>query len=141
VGIGVAIPVNTAKRIVPELIQKGYVSYPWIGASVFPLIPEFAKSLGLKVERGAMIMEVAKGGPADKASLKAGDRQVQVGNVILPVGGDVITDFGGEKVTSSDELIGLIRASRHGDRVALKVFWNGKFLTVNITLGERPRER
>jgi S1-C subfamily serine protease len=108
---------------------------------VFPLIPEFAKSLGLKVERGAMIMEVVKGGPADKASLKAGDRQVQVGNVILPVGGDVITEFGAEKVTSSDELIGLIRASRHGDRVALKVFWNGKFLTVNITLGERPRER
>ena len=140
VGIGFAIPVNTAKRILPELIQKGYVSYPWIGASVFPLIPEFAKSLGLKVERGAMIMEVVRGGPADKAGLKGGDRQVQVGNVMLPVGGDVITEFDGEKVTSSDELIRLIRARRPGDRVALKVLRNGKFVTVNITLGERPRE-
>ena len=141
VGIGFAIPVNTAKRILPELIQKGYVSYPWIGASVFPLIPEFAKSLGLKVERGAMIMEVVRGGPADKAGLRGGDRQVQVGNVMLPVGGDVIMEFDGEKVTSSDELIRLIRARRPGDRVALKVLRNGKFLTVNITLGERPREQ
>jgi S1-C subfamily serine protease len=141
VGIGFAIPVNTAKRTLPELIQKGYVSYPWIGASVFPLIPEFAKSLGLKVERGAMIMEVVRGGPADKAGLRGGNRQVQVGNVMLPVGGDVIMEFDGEKVTSSDELIRLIRASRPGDRVALKVLRNGKFLTVNITLGERPRER
>lgn len=141
VGIGFAIPVNTAKRILPELIRKGYVSYPWIGASVFPLIPEFAKFLGLKVERGAMIMEVVRGGPADKAGLKGGDRQVQVGNVMLPVGGDVITEFDGEKVASGDELIRLIRAHRPGDRVALKVLRNGEFLTVNITLGERPREK
>jgi S1-C subfamily serine protease len=141
VGIGFAIPVNTAKRILPELIQKGYVSYPWIGASVFPLIPEFAKSLGLKVERGAMIMEVVRGGPADKAGLRGGDRQVQVGNMMIPVGGDVITEFDGEKVASSDELVRLIRVRRPGDRVALKALRNGKFLTVNITLGERPRER
>jgi S1-C subfamily serine protease len=139
VGIGFAIPVNTAKRILPELIQKGYVSYPWIGASIFPLLPEFAKSLGLKVERGAMIMEVVKGGPAEKAGMKGSDRQVQVGNVMLPVGGDVITECGGEKVGSSDELIRLILARRPGDTMALKVLRDGEFLTVNITLGERPR--
>jgi S1-C subfamily serine protease len=141
VGIGFAIPVNTAKRILPELIKKGYVSYPWIGASVFPLIPEFAKSLGLKVERGAMITEVVRGGPADKAGLRGGEKQVRVGNVMLPVGGDVITAFDGEKVSSSDELIRLIRARQPGDRVDLKVLRNGRFLTIPITLGERPREK
>jgi S1-C subfamily serine protease len=141
VGIGFAIPVNTAKRILPELIQKGYVSYPWIGASVFPLIPEFAKFLGLKVERGAMIMEIVRGGPADRAGLRGGDKRVQVGNTLLLVGGDVITEFEGQKVNSSDELIRLIRAHRPGDKVALKLFRNGKSMTVNVTLGERPHER
>jgi S1-C subfamily serine protease len=140
VGIGFAIPVNTAKQILPDLIQKGYVSYSWIGATVFPLIPEFAKFLDLKVERGAMIIEVVREGPADKAGLRGGDKQVQVGNSLLLVGGDVITEFDGEKVSSSDELIRSIRARRPGERVALKVLRNGKFLTVNLTLGEKPRE-
>ncbi len=60
VGIGFAIPVNTAKRVVPELIAKGYVSYPWIGATIQTLIPEIAKFLKIKVERGAMIAAVGK---------------------------------------------------------------------------------
>ncbi len=91
VGIGFAIPINTAKRVVPELIAKGYVSYPWIGATIQTLIPEIAKFLKLnKVERGAMIAELAKGGPADKAGLKGGDQRVQVGNMIVIVGGDIV---------------------------------------------------
>jgi S1-C subfamily serine protease len=90
VGIGFAIPVNTAKRVVPELIAKGYVTYPWIGATIQPLIPEVAKYLKLKIEQGAMIREVVKGGPADKAGIKGGDRKVQVGNTIVIAGGDVV---------------------------------------------------
>jgi S1-C subfamily serine protease len=70
VGIGFAIPVNTAKRLIPELISKGYVTYPWIGATIQTLIPKVAKYLKLKIERGALIAEVVKGGPADKAGLK-----------------------------------------------------------------------
>jgi S1-C subfamily serine protease len=63
VGIGFAIPVNIAKRVIPELIAKGYVTYPYIGATIQSLIPEVANYLKLKVERGAMIAEVVKGGP------------------------------------------------------------------------------
>jgi len=139
VGIGFAIPVNTARRILPELISKGYVSYPWIGASLYPLIPEFAKVLGLKVERGAVIAEVVAGGPANKAGLRGGDRLVQVGNSVIPVGGDVITEMDGKEVTSSDELIRMIRDLRPGDRVELKLLRNGKFLRIKVTLGEKPR--
>jgi putative serine protease PepD len=139
VGIGFAIPVNTARRILPELISKGYVSYPWIGASLYPLIPEFAKVLGLKVERGAVIAEVVAGGPANKAGLRGGDILVQVGNSVIPVGGDVITEMDGKEVTSSDELIRKIRDLRPGDRVELKLLRNGKFLRIKVTLGEKPR--
>ena len=139
VGIGFAIPVNTAKRIVPELIKKGYVVYPWIGATVFPLIPEFAQFLSLKVERGAMIVEAVRGGPADKAGLRGADRQVQVGNMLLPVGGDVVVEFDGKAVVSSDELIRMIRGHRPGDKIALKVLRNKEFKTITVTLGEKPR--
>jgi S1-C subfamily serine protease len=139
VGIGFAVPVDTAKRIVPELINKGYVAYPWIGATVFPLIPEFAKSLGLKVERGAMIVEVVKGGPAEKAGLRGGNRRVQVGNSMILVGGDIVVEMDGNKVVSSDELIRMIRDRTPGDRIELKVLRNGKSLTIKVTLGEKPR--
>ncbi len=139
VGIGFAVPVNTAKRILPDLISKGRVSYPWIGASIYPLIPEFAKFLGLEVERGAVIAEVVAGGPSHRAGLKGGDRVVQVGNSLIPVGGDVITEMDGKKVTSSDELIRMIRDHRPGDRVELKLLRNGKFLRIKVTLDEKPR--
>ncbi len=138
VGIGFAVPANTAKRILPELIEKGYVSYPWIGASVYPLIPEFAKFLSLRVERGAMISEVVKGGPSERAGLRGGDREVRVGNSLILVGGDVIVEIDGEKVMSSDDLIRMIRDHRPEERVELKALRKGKFLDIKVTLGERP---
>lgn len=141
VGIGFAIPVNTAKSILPELIERGYVSYPWIGATVYPLIPEFAKSLGISVERGAMIGEVVQGGPADKAGLIGGHRQVRVGNSLILVGGDVITEIDGKRIVSSDDLIRIIRDHRPGDRIELKVLRRGKFSGITVTLGERPVRR
>jgi S1-C subfamily serine protease len=138
VGIGFAIPVNTAKRILPDLISKGYVVYPWIGASVYPLIPEFAKFLNLKVSRGAVIAQVVRGGPADRVGLRGGDRQVQVGNSLIPVGGDVIIAMDGKEMTSSGELIRMIREHRPGDRVELKILREGRFLDIYVTLGEKP---
>jgi len=141
VGIGFAVPVNTAKRILPDLIKKGHVSYPWIGVSVYPLIPEFAEYLGLKVKRGAVISEIIKGGPADRAGLRGGDRQVQVGNSLIPVGGDVVVEIDGEKVTSSDDLIRIIREHRPGESVELKILRKGESSRIKVTLGEKPPQR
>jgi putative serine protease PepD len=139
VGIGFAIPVNTAKRIIPQLIAKGYVTYPWAGASVQPLFPELAKALKLKVERGAMVIEVTQGGPAEKAGLRGGNRQVQVGNVVILVGGDVITRVDQSEVKDADDLIKHIRERKPGEAVMLKVLRDGQFKEVKITLQERPR--
>ncbi len=142
VGIGFAIPVNTAKRVTPELIAKGYVSYPWIGATIQTLIPEIAKFLKLnKVERGAMIAEVAKGGPADKAGLKGGDQRVQVGNMIVIAGGDIVVKADQHDVKTNDELIRYIREKKPGDTILLSVFRKGKSEEVKVTLGERPRRK
>lgn len=138
VGIGFAVPINIAKRILPELISKGRVSYPWIGASVYPLIPQFAKFLDLRAERGAIIIEVVPNGPADKAGLRGGDRQVQVGNSLLIIGGDVITELNKEKVNSSDDLIRMIRDHRPGDSIELTILRDGKYFHKNVVLGEKP---
>jgi putative serine protease PepD len=139
VGIGFAIPVNTARRIVPQLISKGYVVYPYAGATVQPLFPELSKLLKLKVERGAMVIEVAPGGPAEKAGLRAGNRQFQAGNVQLIVGGDVITQVDQREVKDADDLIKYIRERKPGDAVTLKILRDGQFKEVHITLQERPR--
>ena len=141
VGIGFAIPVNTAKRVVPELISKGYVTYPYIGATIQSLIPEIAKYLKLKIERGAMISEVVKGGPADKAGLKGGNQRVQVGNMVVLVGGDVVVQADQHEVKTNDELIRYFREKKPGDTIFLRVFRKDNFIEVKVTLGERPRRK
>ena len=141
VGIGFAIPVNAAKRVVPELISKGYVTYPYIGATIQSLIPEMAKFLKLKIERGAMISEVVKGGPADKAGLIGGNQRVQVGNMIVLVGGDIVVKADQREVKTNDELIHYIREKKPGDTVLLKVFRKDSFIDMKVTLAERPRKK
>jgi S1-C subfamily serine protease len=141
VGIGFSIPVNTAKRVYPELIAKGYVTYPWIGATIQSLFPEVAKYLKLKIERGAMIAEVVKGGPADKAGLKGGAQRVQVGNVVVIVGGDVVVKADQQDVKTNDELIRYIREKKPGDTILFIVLRKGKLEEMKITLGEKPRRK
>jgi len=141
VGIGFAIPINTAKKVIPELISKGYVSYPWIGATIQPLLPEVARYLKLSVERGAMIAEVVKGGPADRAGLKGGNQRVQVGNMIVIIGGDVIVKADQNDIKTHDDLIRYIREKKPSEGIALRVLRKGKFEDVKVTLGERPRRR
>jgi len=85
-----------------------------------------------------VISEVVKGGPAERAGLRGGDRQVQVGNSLILVGGDVIVEMDGKEVLSSDELIRMIRDHRPGESVELKVLRKGKFLRIKVTLGEKP---
>jgi S1-C subfamily serine protease len=141
VGIGFAIPVNTAKRLIPELISKGYVTYPWIGATIQTLIPEVAKYLKLKIERGALIAEVVKGGPADKAGLKGGSQRVQVGNMIVLVGGDIVVKADDQEIKTNEELIRYIREKKIGNTVTFKVYRKDKYEDVKVTLGERPRRK
>jgi len=141
VGIGFAIPVNTANRLIPELISKGYVTYPWIGATIQTLIPEVAKYLKLKIERGAMIAEVVKGGPADKAGLQGGSQRVQVGNMIVLVGGDIVVKADDQEIKTNEELIRYVREKKIGNSVTFKVYRKDKYENVKITLGERPRRK
>ena len=140
VGIGFAIPVNTAKRIVSELIEKGYYSYPFLGATLMNLFPDIAEVLRLPVKSGAMVIEVTPGGPADKAGLKGGNKRAQIGNNIVIVGGDVIVSVNGSPVQDADAAIREVRKLRPGIDVRMGIVrWDGTSETVTITLGEKPR--
>lgn len=140
VGIGFAIPIDTAKRVLDDLIEKGYYAYPFIGATLMTLSPGLAEALKLPVEAGAMLVEVTAGGPSEKAGLRGGDRRAQIGNNIVVVGGDIIVKIDREIIRDADSLIRYIRRLRPGDRVVLEVVtWEGKRETVRVTLGERPR--
>ena len=140
VGIGFAIPVDAAKAVINELIEKGSYAYPWLGATLMTLLPDFAETLKLPVSSGAMITEVATKGPADKAGLVGGNSRAQIGNHIVIVGGDVIVKVDGEPVADADSIIRKIRKLRPGDRVRLEVVhWEGGRDTVTVTLAERPK--
>ncbi len=138
-GIGFAIPVDTIKRISSELIEKGYVAHPWLGVTLFPLQPWLARELGLKAERGVMIVQIIRDGPADKAGLQGAKRVLRAGNAEIPVGGDVIVAFEEEAPESSEELVRMIRKKRPGDEVELRVLRENRFKKVRVVLGERPR--
>lgn len=140
VGIGFAIPGNTAKRIAAELIAKGFVSYPYLGAVIHTIIPQFAKALGLKAEKGAMVVEVTPGGPADKAGLKGATKQAQIGNFLHPLGGDIIIRANQLEITSASDLIKYLRERKIGEIITLKIIRDGKSQEVKVTLQERPKD-
>ncbi len=139
VGIGFAIPVNTAKKVFPQLIVRGYVEYPWLGAGLQTLRPSLAEALKLPVRYGIMLAEVVKDGPADRAGLRGATRQVRLGNTIVAIGGDIILQIDGKKVESGDVLIRYLREKHPGDRVLLTVLRGSKTINMPLTLGKRPR--
>jgi S1-C subfamily serine protease len=142
-GIGFAVPANTVARVVPALIAEGRYPHPSLGVSLLPFGPEGAKVLrqagmDVPVEQGLLVAEVTPGGTAATAGIRAGDRQVIVGNARIPVGGDIIIAINGEPVTDSQTLnVYLETQTRVGDRVKVTVIRAGQQTTVEVELGER----
>lgn len=139
VGIGFAIPVNRAKRIVPELIAKGRVSHPWLGISGLTVTPEISQALNLPVEMGVLVVRVTRRSPAALAGIRGGERRVPIGNTIIWVGGDVLVGVDGREVTGMQDLIAYLEDQKGvGETVELEVLRDGLRIMVTATLGERP---
>jgi S1-C subfamily serine protease len=139
VGVGFAVPINTAKHIIPELISRGYVARPYLGIAGHEIVPALVQALRLPVKEGIMVVEVTPGSPAQRAGIRGGDRAVQVGNMIVRVGGDIITEVDQVKVRTFEELSDFIDAKQAGDTVALTFNRQGKLNIVEVRLRERPR--
>lgn len=138
-GVGFAVPVNLIRRIVPELIRQGRYSYPWLGISGRDVNPDIVDAMGLPERRGALIVEVIKGSPAERAGLQGSDRSVTVSEARLEIGGDIVTAIDGHPVHRFDDLlVYLIEKTSVGQRVELTVWRRGGEETVEVALLERP---
>jgi S1-C subfamily serine protease len=131
VGIGFAVPVNTAKELLPQLREGGEIEHAWLGVQMSDVDKDVAKELDLPVDHGALVVEATEDGPADDAGLRGGDPETGEG-------GDVITAIDGKTVNTSDDLAGAIAGKQPGDSVELEYYRDGERETVEIELGERP---
>ena len=138
VGIGFAVPINTADEVVQQLLDDGTVEHAFLGISGADVTPQLADVLNLPVEQGALVQSVVSGGPADEAGVKGGDATVSVGGQRVRAGGDVITAIDGEDVTGMDDVIGVVNQKQPGDEVQLSLTDGDQERTVTVTLGDRP---
>ncbi len=137
-GIGFAIPANYAKYVATELITSGRVARPWLGLTGFSVIPALSEGLGLGVRQGVLVVEVVRGGPAYQAGLRGGNREVIVGNLRLPVGGDIIVSIDEHEITDMKQMGHLLDKLRVGQTVILKIYRNGRPMELEALLTERP---
>jgi S1-C subfamily serine protease len=138
VGIGFAIPINTAKSEIQTLIQNGEVEHAYLGISGTPVTPEAAADFNLPVEEGVILQEVVKGGPADKAGLHGADKTATIEGIEVALGGDIVTEINGQKIKSMEEVIALVEEAEPGDKFQVTYLRDGKSSKATITLGTRP---
>ncbi|MCL4530969.1 MAG: trypsin-like peptidase domain-containing protein, partial [Chloroflexi bacterium] len=137
-GIGFAIASNILKRVVPTLISSGKYDYPYLGISSLPSLSlDEIQALGLTQDTGAYVTDVAAGGPADKAGIKAGTQPTSIQG--LNAGGDLIVAIDGHPVLQFDDLLAyLIENKSPGDTVVLTVLRGTQKQDITVTLGKRP---
>ncbi len=138
VGIGFAVPINTAKEVSQQLIADGEVQHAFLGISGTDLNSEIADVLNLDTDTGAMVQSVVPGSPADKAGLQAGDATVTVAGQRIKAGGDVIVAADGKPVASMSDVISAVDSKQPGDDLQLTLLRGGDQHDVTVELGERP---
>jgi putative serine protease PepD len=139
VGIGFAVPVDTAKRIISDIMQYGRVRKPDLGIGNIPLSAPLANALDLPVNEGLMITGLIPGASAEKAGIKGPTDEVQIGRYLIPVGGDIIVGIDGQKVSSRDDLDRVLNKKNVGDSVQLEVMRGKRRTTITVQLAELPQ--
>ena len=139
VGIGFAVPVDTAKRVVPDLIQFGYVQRGWIDIEPVQLFPSLVRYAGLPVSRGILVSRVKRGGNAEAAGIRGGsnEKAVRTGNTVIYLGGDIIIGINDETISSLSDLYAALERTHPGDIVTVTVLRGRRKLSMAVTLTTR----
>jgi S1-C subfamily serine protease len=139
-GIGFAIPINTAKAVLNDLMTLGRVRRPALGVRSIAISPELADEMGLPVDYGLLIIQVTPGGSADSAGLRAGTDRAYLGNTPIMLGGDLIVAIDDQKVQDEDDLAQMMNNHRAGDTVKITIYRNKKKMEVSVALGEARQQ-
>ncbi len=138
VGIGFAVPVDTAKKIIPELIAKGHVSRPWLGTEQSPINRGLARQLGLPTSQGLMITAIYRGTGAAQAGLRAAVIEETFVSSYLRQPGDIILSVDGKPVSSNEDIENALKDKAPGQTVQLEVIRQRQRATVSVKLSEAP---
>jgi S1-C subfamily serine protease len=139
-GIGFAVPINTVKQVVDEIIRTGKVDHAYMGITMQAVDETVAEAMRLPVDEGLMITQVQPGSPAAEAGLRGGNRSVVIEGQTYVVGGDIITRADGQEVTSPDDLQSIVMAKEPGDSLTLEIHRGDAERTVSVTLGRLPNQ-
>jgi S1-C subfamily serine protease len=135
-GIGFAIPINTAKAVLNDLMTVGRVRRPALGVRTIPISPELADEMGLPVDYGLLIIQVVPGGAAAQAGLRGGTERAYLGNIPIMLGGDLIVALDGQKIEDEQSLAQIMNNHRAGDTVKVTIYRNKRKMEVDVSLGE-----
>ncbi len=135
-GIGFAIPINTAKAVLADLLKYGRVKRPSLGIVSFAIGPDLASQMGLSADSGVLIQRVLPGGAAERAGLRGGNEQAYVGNTPIMLGGDLILAIDGQDVTDPQDINALMDKHQAGDTVSVTILRGQRRMTIKLILGE-----
>jgi S1-C subfamily serine protease len=136
-GVGFAIPINSAKAVLNDLVQFGRVRRPNMGiAGLLPIGPELADQMGLAADAGVLIQQVVPGGAADRAGLRGGRERAYLGNIPIQIGGDLIVEIDSQDIETPQDIANVLDNHHAGDTVKVVVYRGKQRLTVNVTLDE-----
>ena len=135
-GIGFAIPINTAKAVLGDLIRYGRPNRPTLGIQSSAIGPDLAAQMGLAADYGVLIQRVLPGGPAERAGLRGGNQQAYVGNTPIMLGGDLIVAIDGQQVTDPQDINAIMDRHQAGDTVSVTVLRGQRQMTFKLKLGE-----
>jgi S1-C subfamily serine protease len=135
-GIGFAIPINTAKAVLSDLITLGTVRRPSLGIVSLPIGPEMAQEMGLPADYGVLIVRVVPGGAADRAGLKGGNERAYLGATAIMIGGDLIVAIDADTIGDQQDLANVMNKHRSGDTVTVTIYRGRRKMNLRVELGE-----
>src|ERR687898_258716 len=142
-GVGFAIPSNTLKKVIPELMKNGSYLHPWLGITGVDVTPDIAKKMNLTEERGFLVIDVNFNGPADKAGIRGGYIVEIINNTQYRLGGDVIVGIDNQTINSVSDITNYLMNKKEGDIVKLKILRDNEILNVpvNLEIVQRPLDQ